>query len=130
MPSTRAKKATKAAPKTRAQKWVYLFADGKAEGNANMRGLLGGTRRFTGYAVSLTAEGLSRILLCVLVVAIGLTSSTAYSLMFALGGGFAVPPIGEAGPPIPPIGWSDGRKTLPARLSSRSRTSRRDCGVA
>src|SRR5213080_2188017 len=42
MPSTRAKKATKAAPKTRAQKWVYLFADGKAEGNANMRGLLGG----------------------------------------------------------------------------------------
>src|SRR5438105_6314110 len=42
MPSTRAKKATKAAPKTRAQKWVYLFAGGKAEGNANMRALLGG----------------------------------------------------------------------------------------
>src|SRR5438477_8828896 len=42
MPSTRAKKATKAAPKARAQKWVYLFADGKAQGNANMRALLGG----------------------------------------------------------------------------------------
>jgi len=42
MPSTRAKKATKAAPKARPQKWVYLFAGGKAEGNANMRALLGG----------------------------------------------------------------------------------------
>src|SRR2546425_7043198 len=42
MPSTRAKKATKAAPKARAQKWVYLFADGKAQGNADMRALLGG----------------------------------------------------------------------------------------
>src|SRR5207237_6612015 len=42
MPSTRARKKTKAAPKSRAQKWVYLFAGGKAEGNANMRALLGG----------------------------------------------------------------------------------------
>src|SRR3979490_1613388 len=42
MPSTRAKKATKAAPKARAQKWVYLFAGGRAEGNAKMRDLLGG----------------------------------------------------------------------------------------
>jgi len=42
MPSTRTKKTTKAAPKARAQKWVYLFAGGKAEGNANMRALLGG----------------------------------------------------------------------------------------
>src|SRR5205823_13886614 len=42
MPSTRAKKATKAAPKTRAQRWVSIFAGGKAEGNANMRALLGG----------------------------------------------------------------------------------------
>src|ERR1035437_5919580 len=42
MPSTRAKKAIKTAPKARAQKWVYLFAGGKAEGNAKMRALLGG----------------------------------------------------------------------------------------
>src|SRR5438067_13250351 len=40
MPSTRAKKVTKAAPKS--QKWVYLFANAKAEGNAKMRDLLGG----------------------------------------------------------------------------------------
>src|SRR5229473_7745178 len=42
MPATRAKKATKAAPKAKTQKWVYLFAGGKAEGNASMRALLGG----------------------------------------------------------------------------------------
>src|SRR5260221_4311931 len=42
MPSTRAKKVTRAAPKAKAQKWVYLFAGGKAEGNAKMRALLGG----------------------------------------------------------------------------------------
>src|SRR3981081_4616958 len=42
MPAKGAKKTTKAAPKARAQKWVYLFANGKAEGNANMRALLGG----------------------------------------------------------------------------------------
>src|ERR1700716_754300 len=42
MAATRAKKATKAAPKAKAQKWVYLFAGGKAEGNAKMRALLGG----------------------------------------------------------------------------------------
>jgi pyruvate,orthophosphate dikinase len=42
MPSARAKKATKVAPKAKAQRWVYLFAGGKAEGNAKMRALLGG----------------------------------------------------------------------------------------
>jgi len=42
MPSTRAKKATKVAPKAKAQRWVYLFVGGKAEGNAKMRALLGG----------------------------------------------------------------------------------------
>ncbi|MFI5337551.1 MAG: PEP/pyruvate-binding domain-containing protein, partial [Opitutales bacterium] len=42
MSSTRARKAAKAAPKAKAQKWVYLFAGGKAEGNAKMRALLGG----------------------------------------------------------------------------------------
>src|SRR2546421_11809481 len=42
MPATRAKKTTKAAPQGRAQKWVYLFAGGTAEGSAGMRALLGG----------------------------------------------------------------------------------------
>jgi pyruvate,orthophosphate dikinase len=42
MPSTRAKKTTRPALKAKAEKWVYLFAGGKAEGNAKMRALLGG----------------------------------------------------------------------------------------
>ncbi|HVR88719.1 MAG TPA: pyruvate, phosphate dikinase [Candidatus Limnocylindria bacterium] len=43
MPATRAKTATKTRPTAvKARKWVYLFADGKAEGNAKMRALLGG----------------------------------------------------------------------------------------
>jgi pyruvate, orthophosphate dikinase len=42
MPSKRVKKATRAVPKAKAQRWVYMFADGKAEGNAKMRALLGG----------------------------------------------------------------------------------------
>src|SRR5260221_635236 len=41
MAVARAKKVTKKAP-VRAQKWVYRFAEGKAEGNATMRALLGG----------------------------------------------------------------------------------------
>ena len=43
MAVARAKKTKKApAPKGRGAKWVYLFAGGKAEGNAKMRTLLGG----------------------------------------------------------------------------------------
>ena len=42
MAVARAKKVTKTAPRARSQKWVYLFAGGKAEGNAKMRALLGG----------------------------------------------------------------------------------------
>src|SRR5258708_3782603 len=41
MPATRAKRA-RAAPRARTQKWVYLFAGGRADGNAKMRSLLGG----------------------------------------------------------------------------------------
>jgi pyruvate,orthophosphate dikinase len=42
MASKRVKKVARAVPKAKAAKWVYLFADGKAEGNAKMRALLGG----------------------------------------------------------------------------------------
>src|SRR5512143_1263949 len=42
MAAKRARKVAKAVPKAKARKWVYLFADGKAEGNAKMRALLGG----------------------------------------------------------------------------------------
>jgi hypothetical protein len=46
MQSTRAKRGAKAAPKGKAQRWVYLFAGGKAEGNAKMRALLAGPAPF------------------------------------------------------------------------------------
>ena len=45
MPATQAKRTTGGAPKSRksrSNKWVYLFAGGKAEGSAKMRALLGG----------------------------------------------------------------------------------------
>ena len=42
MAAARAKKATTAAPKRSAGRWVYRFAGGKADGNASMRALLGG----------------------------------------------------------------------------------------
>ena len=43
MAVTRARKARAARPKAnRATKWVYRFADGRADGNAGMRALLGG----------------------------------------------------------------------------------------
>jgi len=55
-----------------------------------LRGLLGGMQRFTGYAISLTAEGLSRIVLCVLVVVLmGTPNPTVYALAFAAGTWFA-----------------------------------------
>src|SRR5438094_4470733 len=76
MPSTRAKKATKAAPKTRAQKWVYLFAGGKAEGNANMRPLLGGK-----------GAGLAEMTNAGLPVPPGFTITTAACNAYFKGGG-------------------------------------------
>src|SRR5438477_3678338 len=76
MPSTRAKKATKAAPKARAQKWVYLFADGKAQGNANMRALLGGK-----------GAGLAEMTNAGLPVPPGFTITTAACNAYFKGGG-------------------------------------------
>jgi len=78
MPATRAKKATKAAPKAsaRAQKWVYLFAGGKAEGNAKMRALLGGK-----------GAGLAEMTNAGLPVPSGFTITTAACNAYFTGGG-------------------------------------------
>src|SRR2546421_6147562 len=76
MPATRAKKTTKAAPQGRAQKWVYLFADGKAEGNANMRALLGGK-----------GAGLAEMMNAGLPVPPGFTITTAACNAYFKGGG-------------------------------------------
>ncbi|HYQ63528.1 hypothetical protein [Actinophytocola sp.] len=53
-----------------------------------VRGLLGGTQRFTGYSTTLTAEGLTRILPCIVIAALGTPDSTTYALIFAVGSGF------------------------------------------
>src|SRR5206468_4062974 len=73
MPARRAKKA---APKARAQKWVYLFAGGKAEGNANMRALLGGK-----------GAGLAEMTNAGLPVPPGFTITTAACNAYFKGGG-------------------------------------------
>ncbi|SDC74901.1 Membrane protein involved in the export of O-antigen and teichoic acid [Actinokineospora iranica] len=74
--------------------WGLFFALGLGvAGSAAVyvvRGLLGGTQRFNGYAVSLTVEGLSRIVLCAVVVVLGLTNATLYAFIFALGAVFSL----------------------------------------
>jgi O-antigen/teichoic acid export membrane protein len=53
-----------------------------------VRGLLGGTQRFTGYSATLAAEGLARILPCLAIAVAGVPNSTGYALIFAAGSGF------------------------------------------
>ena len=53
-----------------------------------VRGLLGGVQRFTGYSATLAAEGVARILPCVVIAALGMPDSTGYALIFAAGSGF------------------------------------------
>ncbi|HLZ47570.1 MAG TPA: pyruvate, phosphate dikinase, partial [Candidatus Limnocylindria bacterium] len=84
MPATRAKKTTKATPKARAQKWVYLFAGGKAEGNANMRALLGGK-----------GAGLAEMTNAGLPVPPGFTITTAACNAYFKGGGTLPPGLWE-----------------------------------
>jgi len=76
MPATRAKKKVNAAPKARSQKWVYLFAGGKAEGNAKMRALLGGK-----------GAGLAEMTNAGLPVPPGFTITTAACNAYFKGGG-------------------------------------------
>ncbi len=52
-----------------------------------MRGLLGGRQRFTGYAATLAAEGLARILPCIVIAVSGVPNAVGYALFFAAGSG-------------------------------------------
>jgi O-antigen/teichoic acid export membrane protein len=54
-----------------------------AYGGYLVRGLLGGRRLFRGYAATLTAEGLTRLVLVGLLAALGLRSAGAYGFIFA-----------------------------------------------
>ncbi|HEX6357518.1 hypothetical protein [Actinophytocola sp.] len=53
-----------------------------------VRGLLGGRQRFTGYSATLGAEGIARILPCIVIAALGLPDPTWYAMIFAAGSGF------------------------------------------
>lgn len=75
-----------------------------------VRGLLGGQRRFGGYAATLAAEGLGRLLPCVLVAVFAAPGGAVYGLLFAAGSAFgalaglpvlrggAALPVGEPSP--------------------------------
>lgn len=52
-----------------------------------VRGVLGGTQRFNGYAATLGAEGLARILPCVVIALSGVPNAVGYALFFAAGSG-------------------------------------------
>jgi O-antigen/teichoic acid export membrane protein len=62
--------------------WLLLGVVGSAEVYL-VRGILGGTRRFGGYAVTLAVEGLARLLPCLAVAALGVTNVNVYGLIFA-----------------------------------------------
>ena len=53
-----------------------------------VRGLTGGRQRFTGYAATLGAEGVARILPCVVLAASGVADAVGYALAFAAGSAF------------------------------------------
>lgn len=52
-----------------------------------VRGFLGGTQRFAGYAATLGAEGLARILPCIVIWLSGMPNATGYAFVFAAGSG-------------------------------------------
>lgn len=52
------------------------------------RGVLGGTRRFAGYSMTLALEGAARLLPAVAVAASGAKDAAAYGLLFAAGSAF------------------------------------------
>jgi O-antigen/teichoic acid export membrane protein len=53
------------------------------------RGLLGGSRRFGGYAATLAVEGLARLVPCIAVALAGVQNAGLYALLFAAGSGVA-----------------------------------------
>ena len=53
-----------------------------------VRGLVGGRQRFTGYAATLGAEGVARILPCVVLALTGTADVVAYAIAFAAGSAF------------------------------------------
>ncbi|GAB2990095.1 hypothetical protein GCM10017788_13570 [Amycolatopsis acidiphila] len=74
-------------------RWILLVAliFGSATSAAVylVRGLLGGSRRFGGYATTLAAEGLARLVPCIAVAVAGSPNAATYALLFAAGSAVA-----------------------------------------
>lgn len=71
-----------------------------------VRGVLGGLGRFPGYAATMATEGITRILPCLLLAAVGAGGTIGYALIFAGGsvfGAFAGLPWLRATNPEPPL---------------------------
>jgi O-antigen/teichoic acid export membrane protein len=98
---------------------VALIAAFAAYAPAHMaRGVCSGSGRFTEYAVIMGSDGIVRIILCVLLAAVGITAAGAYGLAIAASPLFAVAYVyqrgalrTESGPPAdwgevtPNLGW-------------------------
>jgi len=91
-----------------------------------VRGLLGGTQRFTGYAATLGAEGVARILPCVVIAVSGLPDAVWYALFFAAGSGFgALAGAFWLRRPAEPGTGADTLVTGPDTVASAGRMARR-----
>ena len=102
--------------------WLLLGVTGSAEAFL-VRGILGGARRFRGYAVTLAVEGLGRLLPCLAVAALGVTNVNVYGLIFAGATGLAAAsafPWLRRGLPLPAAG------AAPAAEADRAARSRKD----
>jgi O-antigen/teichoic acid export membrane protein len=67
---------------------AVLLSVATAAGVYVVRGLVGGRQRFAGYAATLGAEGVARILPCAVLAAGGTADVVAYSVAFAAGSAF------------------------------------------
>lgn len=86
-----------------------------------VRGMLGGSQRFTGYAATLAAEGLARILPCVVLAISGMPDAVWYALFFAAGSGFgALAGLMWLRRPAQPGADPDGAEPASARGMARS----------
>jgi O-antigen/teichoic acid export membrane protein len=88
-----------------------------------VRGLVGGRQRFTGYAATLGAEGLSRILPCVALAAAGVRDVVAYAVAFAAGSAFgALAGLGWLRRPVTVGGGVAGVRPVSVRRMARGLT--------
>ena len=68
--------------------WLLLGVVGSAQAFL-VRGILGGTRKFEAYGVTLAVEGVARLLPCVAFAALGVTNVDVYGLVFVGASGCA-----------------------------------------